>query len=605
MDDARVNFFPSISRSHGGGTALSSLLAALLLSATGVHGLELADSKWGFDGTLLPGKVNVVSAKFFNPDAQPFDGTVTLVRSTLLNRQGATHEAKIYVSPQTYRWVQFLVEPSSTNERFEIRYPLTPKRDETKVFEDIKLGTPARVMLVNAADTSALSPRIPSFPAEAFPASVIALEGLEQLVLDFKPDWDAPRRQALLDWVHLGGVVHLLKDREGKNPVFEGELQALNIAESRGRVGAGHVVVHEMSRRDLTDETLDASGFPRSDWAKRTQEYYGYHQGHTGAILRHLRQMIRPHHPWALINMLLLAYIGLIGPGQYFLVKKCRLDYRLSLLMLAALVAVFSVVFYQIGLRGYRNPSMVLSVAKASILPGNRAAFTQWSQAFTRKSHEAAIRHAGASGMYDTPGSDERLSAVARNGAQAELAASMPVNSTLPFVWRGVSEVPGVSIKRAGAPGEIAFDYQGPKILAALYMERQGTMVQRLKAQTDTAGSGSPLRLFHAASETLANGVELDQYYGMANVELVPGQGLGENQAFVRQYLGPYLARVIREACSLTANDYESKLEWPDWKKANAQVFIAVDAGPENRTIDPHFTGHVGITILHFVLPPP
>jgi hypothetical protein len=306
-----------------------------------------------------------------------------------------------------------------------------------------------------------------------------------------------------------------------------------------------------------------------------------------------------------MINVLLLAYIGLIGPGQYFLVKKCRLDYRLSLLMLAALVAVFSVVFYQIGLRGYRNPSMILSVSKARILPGNRAAFTQWSQAFTRKSHEAVIRHPGASGMYDTPASDERLSAVARNGAQAELAASMPVNSTLPFVWRGVADFPGISLQQIDTPGEKGFDYQGPNILAALYMERQSSVIRRLESKPGAAGEDAPLRLFLAASESLTPGHELDQYYGLADIELVPGQSLGENKAFLNKYLKPYLARVAREANDVVNNDYESQLQWPEWKRGNAHILIAVDAGPENRTTDKHFTGHVGITVLHFVLPAP
>ena len=584
-----------------------SILTALLLATT-APALELADSRWGFDGTVLPGRINVVSARFFNPDAQAFDGVVKLRNKGFGGHKGAVHEARVYVSPQTYRWVQFYVEPDNIHETYELEFPLTPKRTETKTFDSLSLGAPARAFLLNPRDTSPVSPRIPGFPAEAFPASVSALESLQQLVIDHAPDFDAPRRQALLDWLHLGGVVHLLRDREGRLPRFEGDLAVLNgEPSSSSRLGCGAVVRHALPREEATGERLDAAGFAPSVWSKPDNDaYYGYMPTLSGGLLQTLRQSILPQHPWGMINLILLCYIGLVGPGQYFLVKRMNLDYRLSLLLLVALVAVFSVVFYQIGLRGYKNRSLVVSITRADVLPGNRAALTQWAQAFTRNSHKAEMSHTGAAGLYDLPSTDESIPAVVRNGAQAVLSARMPVNSTLPFVYRGVAAMALPSLEwMNGDANRLKINGKLPAEVLAAYHWQEGEDLP------------NPFHLAEVKEGELVLGgkrVEFNtnQHYGHNHSSGSPPEA-GDLTAFLQtphfreKVLPDWVLPVLsRERNVRHANqNNEPHLLSPAWRRGDLHVWLVTAALPGSATQDNPLPAHQGVTLLHWQLPPP
>jgi hypothetical protein len=585
-------------------------LAALLplLCALPARALELADSKWGFDGSSLPGRINIVSFRLFNADSTAFDGTVRLERSSFSGPVGAIHEARVYISPQTYRWVQFQVEPSQANDNFVFRYPLTADREESKSFNDLKEGLPARVILLSATDTSAIPVRLPSFPAEAFPASVSALEALEQLVLDHKPDWDAPRRQALLDWVNLGGVLHLLQDREGRLPVLEGELSALNGTEPRQRVGAGWVVRHDFSRRDATPVKLDESGFPGTGWGREAGQFihnaFGNNSTGTFGLLKSL---IRPQHPWGVINLLLLLYIGLVGPGQYYLVKKRNLDYRLSLLVLVGLVGAFSVIFYQIGLRGYKNPSMVVSVSRATVLPGDRVALTKWAQAFTRSGRVAEFKHPGAAGMYDLPGLDEKVPVRAQNGAQAVMEARMPVNSTLPLVFRGVLPVPVSGLAwvdsgrdTLGRPN-LTFTGKPPADLLS------GVMFIGKEAWTVDVQADGKLATTRAGSKDshVQSMAQVQNRHGRSDVP-ADLSGFLETSTFRNNHLPAWLSQVVTATVNAEPDqNYYNWMQDPDWKASLTDVFIPALSTPATALTGDGFREQPGITIYHWRLPPP
>ena len=59
---------------------------------------------------------------------------------------------------------------------------------------------------------------------------------------------DEARRTAFREWVHHGGIVHVLKGPSGKHPVFAGDLAELEHPSEHYRYGNGLVIRHDEPR---------------------------------------------------------------------------------------------------------------------------------------------------------------------------------------------------------------------------------------------------------------------------------------------------------------------------------------------------------------------
>lgn len=402
-------------------------LFALLLSYALTHfaGAELVvrNPVVGFGGSFVPDRFNLLSIEVQNTGAQPFEGRISLAEG------GVPYQQALFVSPGASRWVQFypFVSNFQGSQRWAISWADAKGHGDSMELlrgdTAMPTGAPATVIF-NAPDApQSQQSRLRSFMENLFPPSVTATDGLHAAVLDHVPRWDAPRRQAFRDWVHRGGVVHLLHGVDGKHPEFSDELAPLNTA---GFLGAGRIVKHEQTRESITPQMLGAERQLLSDAGGYTEV--------SSEVSRQLAEVTKPNIPWAFIYLLTVVYVVLIGPVFYLQRKR---DYRVMLAAFAVTVVLFAWLFTVVGRRGYGEKQILHSVGYAESLGGNRHATTQWMHAFATSSDRYQFQFPGSGNAYASLASSGTVKANVRNGADAAFQADIPLFSGRPFIHSG------------------------------------------------------------------------------------------------------------------------------------------------------------------------
>ncbi|HUG93115.1 MAG TPA: hypothetical protein VML55_19900 [Planctomycetaceae bacterium] len=471
---------------------------SLLVVPRPLSALEVEQVLWGFDGQAVQGRFNPLSVEFSNPTGQPFDGAVSLRRSSggIGARSGAEIVQAVYVGPfERSRWVQFYAYvPNAWEEwslqwrggRYELPRPAQREREG-----------PARVLLYDPDAPLRRSGSMKQFPDHLFPPLVTATDTLETAVLGHAPRWQEPRARAFRDWLSRGGTLHLVTDAGGRFPEFTDLLADLNNPAERFAVGRGYVFRHQQSAGRIdaqfikaaiepalnpalgqgetsavegggADAELDAAARELQRRQLATSEDYVhsfYEEGFVETAFTQLKEMTRPDHNWPLIYLLALAYIACVFPGCYVLGRR-RIDYRLVYGSLLAVVAVFSVVFALVGRRGYGEATAVNTVAVAKALPDGQWDVTGWSNAFVTSGDTYRIAHAGTGVLYSTAQVHEAVAGTIVNGPGAEFVVDIPAFSSRTFVYRTKLPLPEAGVQviewdPAGS-GQITLALRGP-----------------------------------------------------------------------------------------------------------------------------------------------
>ncbi len=416
-----------------------AFLALPLLLAASAAAVEVAEVRWGFDGSVVPERIGVLSLLLTNAEATAYDGVVTLHRTDGLgSRLGATHVEPCFVAPFTSRWVQFHPYVARGDEEWIV----TLGKQQTRL-RGPALGAPAAVCLRAPDDPFQRPGGLRSLPDNLFPTTLSATDGLASLVMDYAPLWEQPRRQALLDWLRRGGRLYLLRGQDGGYPGFAGELSVLNDPARRFRVGAG-LVVRGDGARDKTDGVTLAdaglgppvleSGDRASMWTLED------------AVFQELGGLVRPEHNWTVIYISLALYMLLVSPINYIIGRKKAGFLRATLFFVAA-VAGFAVLLSTLGRRGYGETSAVHSVSYARSLGGSAYDVTQWVNVFVRDGDYYKLTHQGDHNLYATCQGFERVNGVIRNGRQGEFLVDIPLFSSRSFLYRGKLEGPDLGVK--------------------------------------------------------------------------------------------------------------------------------------------------------------
>lgn len=410
-------------------TSLFLLCAFIPLLAAPVRALEVKETRWGFDGRVVPGRFNILSVRVAQNGARAFDGEITLRESRGGESMvGAPFVQPLFLTPGTERWVQFT--PFVATE-YEWRLEWGRGAKERLNLDPAKLGAPATVLLADPMSAFASENRLKVFPDDLFPATVAATDGLDAVALDHVPRWEAPRRAAFLDWLRRGGIVHVLRGASGF-PVFDGDLAPLNITVPRERVGAGLVVRHEATRAECGAEFLTQAGYaPREIKGSENSVLYGFDQ----TLLRGLAGLTRPEIAWWLIYLLTLAYLTIIGPLHYRWSK--RHDYRVSLGIFFGTVVAFALAFIAAGRRGSGEVQIVNSVSIAHALGDRRFDVMQWASAFATDGDFYKLTHTAPANLYSMTSDVESVSGRILNGRDGHFEVDIPLYSSRPFLHRG------------------------------------------------------------------------------------------------------------------------------------------------------------------------
>src|SRR4030095_8151277 len=306
--------------------AIRIAIALTLLVNTVASALEFRSHQWSFDGKAVPGRFNLLSILVYEPGPRAFDGEIALIEGRgLSSAVGAPLVQQIYVTPGTERWVQFV--PFIVGDYgWTIRWGRGEK--ENGKLDAPNLGPPGTVLLVDSGSPFIGEQRLKGFASDLFPTSVAATDALDQIAIDHVPRWDAPRREAFMDWVRRGGVVHLLRGPSGL-PIFDGDLAPLNTTLTKERVGGGASVCHDIVREACSAEYLQNAGFPpRQKKDPDSQVSYAY-MNFDQSTLKGLAALTKPEVAWWLLYLLTIAYLVIIGPVHYRWSRN--VDYRIAI----------------------------------------------------------------------------------------------------------------------------------------------------------------------------------------------------------------------------------------------------------------------------------
>lgn len=420
-------------------------LLFLLFLTHAALALEIKEIRWGFDGKAIPNRFNLLSVLVAQEGGtRPFDGDLSLLDTRGGEMTyGAPLVQPLYLSPGTQRWVQFV--PFVGHEQ-EWRLAWGKDNKLRAPVMAPKFGPPATTLLRDATSVFVESSRFSTFPEDLFPTSVAATDGLDQIVLDHIPRWDAPRREAFLDWLRRGGIVHLLRGPEG-HPRFVGEFAELNVPanQDKTRVGAGRVVRHDMERAEVDEAFLKNAGYPlrefrKLDGSEGRSMLYDFDE----TLLQNLASLTKPEVQWWLLYLLTLAYLALIGPVHYVWSRK--VDWRLALGGFLGTVAVFALAFIISGHRGSGEKQTSHSLAIAHSLGGDRWDVQQWVSAFATKGDFYKLTHAASANFYAIPSDNEAVNARAFGGKDGHLDADIPLYSSRPFLHRAVLTGPKADV---------------------------------------------------------------------------------------------------------------------------------------------------------------
>ncbi|MGB8170959.1 MAG: hypothetical protein WCF18_25880, partial [Chthoniobacteraceae bacterium] len=405
-------------------------LALLFLAGRG-WALEVRETRWGFDGKVVPGRLNLVSVLISNPGQATFDGVITLRETTGVGGgSGAPIVQPIFLSARSERWVQFAAFINAGYENFEIEWGRGSR--EHHALMSATAGPPARVLLIDASNPFASGGGLKVFPDALFPTAVAATDGLDSVVLDYVPRWEAARREAFGDWVRRGGKVIVLPGANGQFPQFTEQLAALNISGTSAHVGAGTVLRVAAARRDAGERLFAEHGFPMLELKQGSPAVvYNLEQ----SLFQRLAQLTRPKIRWWLINSLTALYILVVGPAHYRWAR--RIDYRLSIGAFVGCVGVFGFLFAAVGRRGYDEAQTVHSLSIARAIEPGRHDVTQWISAFATRGDLYRLTHLAPSNLYATV-SSEKINGQIINGKDGQFIADIPQYSSRQFVHRAV-----------------------------------------------------------------------------------------------------------------------------------------------------------------------
>lgn len=411
-------------------------LCFLFLTALPASALDVQQTKWGFDGEVVPGRFNVFSVLVINMDSAPFDGKIAFNKNRGMEaRVGAVNELPCYLSPHSARWLQFYVFVENQYDHWRLSWGKSPK--ESQDFDPPKWSDPAQVILVDSDAPLSVGGAFKLFPDELFPSTVAATGGLDSLLLDHAPRWEPAKRKAFLGWLQMGGKVHLLLNAEGHYPVFRDELSLLNSPEPQLPVGAGMVVRHACTIRELRAADVPPPARLGFNAATAAPEQT------TDSLLLLLSRMSQRQYNWSGIYLLSLLYLALVGPGIFYYARKWT-DYRWRIALLLATVAAFSVIFNWVGRRGQGEASVIHSLSYARAIGGEDYDVMQWGNVFAVHGAYYSITHDAPHNLYATGRDYEPVNGVIFNGKEGRFVADIPMFSRRTYLH--AAEMKGADI---------------------------------------------------------------------------------------------------------------------------------------------------------------
>jgi hypothetical protein len=401
--------------------------------AESAYAVEAQQVIWGYDGKVIPERVNLLSVLLSNQEETPYEGAIVVYKTDPIGRRiGAQLVQPCFISPYSSRWVQFFVYVSEDWTKWIIAWG-EGARDRIEA-PAVRFGPPARIYLDQPDSPFSAKANFKTFPENLFPPTAAGADALDSVILDHCPRWEPLRQKAFLSWLNRGGTLHLLKTAEGKYPQFPPDMAELNNPADRFSVGEGEVVRHSLAQQALTEQVLTGMGFPAPEL--KTSDNPSIHRLEDH-LFNLMKSLDTPERNWTLIVLLALMYMVLLCPVNYLFGRKRGRDFWVTILFLTALVASFSFIFYEVGHRGYGETTHVYTLSYARPLSDDTYDVTQWSSVFVTSGGYYTISHPSPYSIYSVCEESELVNGIISNGKGGNFSVDIPLYSSRAFLHRG------------------------------------------------------------------------------------------------------------------------------------------------------------------------
>jgi len=558
-----------------------------LLAGTTTHAadgdptLVIRDIIWGFDGTVMHDRFTPLTLIVDNPTSEPYDGMIRLYRADFSGRRvGGYYDELIYLAPATQRYVQFYPLILGDMEKWVLeweggQYPLPP----------LRYGPPARVLLAQDGALTERGGAVKRFPARSFPPFVTATDTLSSVVLDHAPDWEAPRREAFLDWLKQGGTLHLVHGPDGEWPRFTGDLAVLNEPSDEFRLGGGFVKKHAVSRSGLNSDYVKRQLDPPPRPIEETPEEieranqnltYAYPLDQwrmSTGVFNQLKRMVKVEHNWGVIHLLSLSYVAVLFPGCFLIGREFR-NVPATFGAIIGATLLFGAAFYLVGNRGYGESDSVHSIALAEHIDGNRYDATEWSSIFMTSGGAYTFLHRGNERIYSDATDNEPVGGVVTSGTTGRFIADVP-----PYSTRIMSHKALVQAPVSGAPvvdAEASSSSQQPVFRLPSGMQTGQEMFAIIDRKVfNYRRDGDHMR-------SIGNGTPVREFLRVTDSNYLTDVTFGDEETMLSQRLNEMVRPLMLFSLRLTTDEELKTFYLP---QGQAKVFIYAPLSPPFQTL--------------------
>lgn len=410
----------------------------LLWNLAPVQAVDVESTRWGLTGNVQNRQFNLLSVVLRNNSPEAYDGGIRLRKYVGPGAVDATYVEPVFLSPYSERIVQLPVFVGEWGENWQLSILNQPGAVNVP---SPRAANPGVVQLMKNVSLGQSLNGIPKIDDQYFPVSTAGLSDVKVILLDHQPDWEEARARTLLDWIALGGQLHLIPGLNGQLPTFTGPLAKLNSPLDSWKIQAGQVVRHAQSFAKLKmDDIYGAVGMPvvkPDDQQVGYRNLIDYESGEYWGrgFFPTLKKLTNPEHFWLLIHLLAWMYVALVFPGAWLLGLKWN-NYRITFAVTLGSVLVFGLMFQMLGRRGYGEKTQLNTVAVLRPVSDDAWAVEGWSSTFVTSSGQRGIKHDGSGLAYSTCQTQEAVQGVIRSGTDGAFVANFPPYSHREFTYR-------------------------------------------------------------------------------------------------------------------------------------------------------------------------
>ena len=208
-------------------------------------------------------------------------------------------------------------------------------------------------------------------------------------------------------------------------------------------MGAGLVVRHAATARDIRPSDVDNGEVPPHQAAPDEANLVSQT---TNSFFRALARLSHARHSWGGIYLLAIAYLALVGPGN-FLAGRRLTDYRLRIGLLLATVLGFAWLFNFVGRRGQGEVSVVHTLSYARLINDDTYDVMQWVNVFATRGDQYTIKHSAPHNIYATGQDYEPVNGWIESGKEGRFLVDIPIFSRRAFLHEAEMQGANLGVK--------------------------------------------------------------------------------------------------------------------------------------------------------------